>query len=69
VWETDTQRRLFSLTNASTSEVLPAPDGAETMKSSPFPIRLLNVLDLLAHLLNEHFHLNGGASRLNHNGF
>src|SRR5947199_10527001 len=33
----------------STSVVLPAPDGAETMKSRPRP--LLGILDLLAHLL------------------
>src|SRR5438552_947343 len=39
-------------TSRSTSVVLPAPDGAETMKSSPRrPEPLLDILDLLAHLL------------------
>ena len=35
------------VTRRSTSVVLPVPDGAETMKSSP---RSLDILDLLAHL-------------------
>ena len=69
VWETETQSRLFSLTNASTSEVLPAPDGAETMNSSPLAFGLFNVLYLLAHLLDEDFHRYSAAGRLDYNRF
>src|SRR5437764_1323877 len=42
-------------TSRSTSVVLPVPDGAETMNSSPrgraASVALLDILDLLAHLL------------------
>ena len=69
VCETETHKRSFSLINASTSEVLPAPDGAETMISSPLELSLLNVLYLLAHLLDKYFHFYCAASRLDYDGF
>ena len=45
-------RRLGSTcTSRSTSVVLPVPDGAETMNSSPPRGSLFDILDLLAHPL------------------
>src|SRR5947207_12880814 len=46
-------------TSRSTSVVLPAPEGADTMNSRPRP--LLGILDLLAHLLELRF---GGDDEL-----
>jgi len=48
VYERDKQRFGIRWTSFSTSVVFPVPDGAETMNSRP---RLLNILHLLAHLL------------------
>src|SRR5207302_1165344 len=50
------------LSNSSTSVVFPAPDGATTTKR--FPITSLDVLDLLAHLLDQHLHLDRDARDL-----
>jgi len=44
------------VTIACTSVVLPAPDGAAKTNSLP-PDLLLDILDLLAHLLDENFQI------------
>src|SRR5882762_2773333 len=56
VYERDMQRLGITWTSRSTSVVLPVPDGADTMKSSPrlageTGARLFDILHLLAHLL------------------
>src|SRR6185503_16225170 len=52
VYERDILRPGVCSTRRSTSVVFPAPDGAETMNSSPRRAApLLDILDLLAHLL------------------
>src|SRR6056297_4259089 len=59
--------------SARTSVVLPAPDGAAMTMSLPLgPGRamvLLDVLDLLAHLLDEHLQLHRGPRGLGIAGF
>src|SRR3954469_1958635 len=47
------------LSSSFTSEVLPAPEGATT--TNRLPLASLNVLHLLAHLLDEHLELHRDA--------
>src|SRR5262245_42285492 len=53
VYEMESRMFASRLSSASTRLVFPAPDGATTTKTFP----LLNVLDLLAHLLDQHLQL------------
>ena len=69
VCDTDTSTRGSCSTSALISEVFPAPLGAEIISNCPrdgFTPYLLNILDLLAHLLYQHFKFDrhvGGAER------
>ena len=48
-------------TSALTSVVLPAPEGAaKTNRRAGLRSCLFDVLDLLAHLLDQHFEFDGG---------
>src|SRR6478752_8091693 len=57
------------LSSASTSVVLPAPEGATTTKRLPEFFALLNVLDLFAHLFDEDLQLHRDARDLVRDGF
>src|SRR5690242_10677385 len=65
-------RRGSSFSSASMSELLPAPEGAVTTKSSPFTgsrPRSFDVLHLLAHLLDEELELERALGDLQPGGF
>jgi len=69
VCDTDSAESGILSTKARASEVLPAPDGADRMierslgcgceSGFDLPERLLNVLNLLAHLLDQDFKVDG----------